>query len=132
MATSKPDDKLTSIAPVTDDDEDAPTPQMNTQPQSPSDVQRDELSRAARTASARTTAATAPDPKDEADSNYRSLLRLTGYKDEEVIGYSATSQVIVTENGGKYLLRKSGKTFRRISGPLAPSERPSETAEEDE
>jgi len=131
MASTKPDDKLTSISPV-DDDEDAPTPQQNTQPQAPTDVQRDELSRAARTASARSTAASAPDPRDEADAAYRSLLKLTGYKDEEVVGYNADSQVIVTENGGKYLLRRSGKSFRRISGPLAPSERPSETAEEDE
>jgi len=72
------------------------------------------------------------DPKGVADANYGKLLKLTGIKDEDVIGYSPDSRTIVTSQGGKYTLSKSGKRFRTLSGPLAPSEDPTKTPPEDE
>jgi hypothetical protein len=110
------------------DDEEPAQPQQNTQPQSPSDVERQELSQAARLASARSAT---PDPKVKSDSNLQKLLSLTDYKASDVVGYNPDTMTIVTSNGGKYILRRNGKAFRRISGPLAPSETATEEEEEE-
>jgi hypothetical protein len=70
------------------------------------------------------------DPKDVADANYKKLLSLTGIKDADVIGYNSSSRTIVTSAGGKYTLSKTGKKFRTVLGPLAPTE--TEAPSEDE
>lgn len=138
MAKNKPNvDELEAVPPVADGEDQDPGPE-HTQSDVASDEARKDLARAAasysrtipspvRTSNPNTQI---QNPIDKPDDTLKQLLKLTGYKQDDVIGYNSQSRTIVTGNGGKYTLKKSGKSFRRILGPLAPSEKA--VPEEDE
>lgn len=50
----------------------------------------------------------------------KKFLEATGYKKDDVAALNATTLVVVTEQGGKFILQK-GK-FRRLMGPASPVE----------
>lgn len=69
-------------------------------------------------------------PADEESELIKTFAKLTGYKEDDVYGLSTERRTVVTKNGGKYLIKKSGKSFRTISGPAAPSEKAEEEDDE--
>jgi hypothetical protein len=48
----------------------------------------------------------------------KKFLEATGYEKDDVAALNATTLVVVTQQGGKFILQK-GK-FRRLLGPEAP------------
>lgn len=66
--------------------------------------------------------------KAASKSQLASFLKITGYKQADVIGSNESRRTFVTSNGGKYVMNKKGTTVRVISGPVYPSVR--EEAEE--
>lgn len=67
-------------------------------------------------------------PSDVSDKAMDRFLKLTGFDEDDVIGANADRRTFSTRQGGKYLLTKSGKQVRVISGPAYPKLR--EEAEE--
>jgi hypothetical protein len=55
-------------------------------------------------------------------------LKVSGYKEAQVMGSSEARRTFSTDNGGKYLLSKKGTNVRVISGPPTPKQQ--EEAEE--
>jgi len=53
------------------------------------------------------------------------FLKLSGYREKDIIGISEARRTVVTGNGGKYTFTKNG--LRTLSGPSYPKE---EVAEE--
>jgi hypothetical protein len=48
------------------------------------------------------------------------FIKLSGYRERDVLGINDTTRVVVTSNGGKYTFTKSG--LRRLNGPPYPKE----------
>lgn len=68
-----------------------------------------------------------------ADVDYlANFLKLTGYRKEDIWGYNRTTRVVVTSNGGKYVVSLKGTTVRRILGPETPKAQARRAAEEEE
>lgn len=107
----------------------------------PTEQDRDEKSRAAAAASQpvapkKGRVASAIDrilghePTTDEDALVKNFLKLTGYKETDINGVNADRRTVVTKNGGKYLIKKSGKSFRTAAGPAAPSETQKEEDDE--
>lgn len=125
-------DNLEAVPPLATGDPATPG-QVNTQPQAVSDQRRaevyqDQLPSPVRTSDPRAVIRNPLDPEDE---TFSKLLKLTGFKKNEITGYSSASRTIVTSTGGKYTLKKSGRTVRTISGPPSPAEQQQDQEEED-
>lgn len=58
----------------------------------------------------------------------KTFLDLSGYKDSDVVGSNLSRRSFVTGTGGKYVVSKSGKAIRVLSGPVTP--KMAEAAEE--
>jgi hypothetical protein len=51
----------------------------------------------------------------------RAFLKVTGYKESDIIASTESRRTFVTENGGKYLLSPKGSKVRVIAGPAYPN-----------
>jgi hypothetical protein len=49
------------------------------------------------------------------------FLKVSGYKEADVIGHSDERRTVVTSNGGKYEVSKKGTKLRKILGPDTPA-----------
>ena len=49
------------------------------------------------------------------------FLRLSGYTKEDIFAYSAERRTVVTKNGGKYLVSKTGRQLKVLAGPMPPA-----------
>ena len=67
-----------------------------------------------------------PAPASSTPKLISSFVKLSGYKRADVLAYSEERRTVVTKNGSKYLVSKSGKQLKVLLGALPPS------AEEDE
>ena len=62
------------------------------------------------------------------------FLKLSGFKEADILGSNEDSRAFVTSTGGKYAVSKSGKSLRTLSGPPTPNEKKAaeEEGEEEE
>lgn len=61
---------------------------------------------------------------DEGDSKasvVTSFIKLSGYEKADIAAYNTGRRTVVTKNGGKYVVSKSGKQLKHLAGPLPPS-----------
>lgn len=67
------------------------------------------------------------------DALTATFLKLSGYKEADLIGSNEARRCFVTSNGGKYVVTKSGKGIRPdFTGPDYPNLVPDDEEEEDE
>jgi hypothetical protein len=59
-------------------------------------------------------------PKPQKRSDLQEFLKLTGYKESDVLDYNSQSHAFVTKNGGKYVINRRNRV-RVVSGPDYPN-----------
>lgn len=50
-----------------------------------------------------------------------SFLKVSGYERSDIAAFNAARRTVVTKNGGKYVVSKSGRQIKHLAGPLPPS-----------
>jgi hypothetical protein len=61
-----------------------------------------------------------PPPPPISEKVKARFLKLTGYKESDILSANHKSYIFVTNNGGKYQMNRAGKVIKVVMGPMPP------------